>query len=33
MLSISCPLIIFLAFANDREGKVGYLRNLLEEAR
>jgi len=25
--------VIFLAFANDREGKTGYLRNLPEEAR
>ena len=27
------PPVIFLAFANDREGKSGYLRNLPEEAR
>ena len=33
MPEISSRPVIFLAFANDRDDTVGYLRNLPDEAR
>jgi hypothetical protein len=33
MTDKACSPVVFLAFANDREGESGYLRHLPEEAR